>query len=162
MFLIVELLFILLLSMVLYFLYHNERASGRKNFRHAVLEGCWTGKERRRHVRFKKRLDVSYVTRKKSQVKSSAKTSDISMGGAKLVLDEKLSKGVVLFIRMLLPETNKTVEAEGEVVWSECADSNVEDGKRFFYAGVKFVAIKSPDDGTFLEYVQSLPHSIEE
>jgi hypothetical protein len=162
MFLVLELLFIILLSMVLFFLYQNERASGRSSFRRAVLEGCWTGKERRQHVRFKKSLEISYVARKRQQLRSNGKTVDISIGGAKLLLDEKLSKGAILLIKMLLPDVGKTVEAEGEVVWSECLDQDVAGGKGFFHAGVKFLAVKNPDDGYLLEYVRSLPHSIEE
>lgn len=162
MFLVLELLFILVLSMVLYMLYRNDRALAKNGLRRAMMEECWEGKERRAHVRFKKCLEVSYAHRKRPQASASnGKTVDISLGGAKLLLEEKLAKGAILFLKLVLPETGHAVEAEGEIVWSEEQGGKDPDGRRMFHAGVKFLTVKSPTETPLFDYIRKLPDTVE-
>lgn len=161
MFLVVELLFIVLLTIVLFLFYTSPLSYGKSRLRSADVEECWTGRERREHVRFKKNLEVLYIERKRPQLRATGRTVDISMGGLKLLLDEKLQKGSVLFLKLFLVETKKAVEAEGEIVWLEEAGHSQTGGKRTFRAGVKFLAIKSPFDGHLLEYIRALPQALD-
>lgn len=160
MFLVVELLFIALLAMVLIMLYKNERTFSKHSAPQAIAEEYWSGKERRKHVRFKKTIDVYYTVRKKPFLKNNARTADISEGGIKIVLDEKLAKGTILELKISIPNSNRTQDVEGEIVWSEEAPDKPASGKRIFYSGVKFRALKPSPDNTLLTYIRSLPSSV--
>lgn len=155
MFMIIELLFIVLLVMILFMLYKGERMLSKKVLPRAKIEECWNGRERRRHVRFKKMLEATYVIEKKPRLKSG-KTVDISEGGAKLILAEKLSKGTMLCLEISIPGSQNTVEMEGEIVWSNESNETDPSGKRLFYSGVRIVAIKEPSAADFINYIRSL------
>ncbi len=159
MFLVVELLFIILLVLVLIMLYKNERTFSKHSSPQARAEEYWSGNERRKHVRFKKTLGINYTVRKKPFPKNSSRTADISQGGMKIVLDEKLTKGTILELSIPIPNSNRTQDIEGEVVWSEEAPDQLPSGKRIFYSGVKFLALKDPSDNTLSTYIRSLPSS---
>ena len=155
MFLAVEVLFIILMTVILFIFYVNERSSGRKNLPRAAMEECWSGKERRQHIRFKKNLEVNYLVRKRSRVKISGRTVDVSQGGMKLCLSEKLAKGTVLELMVNIPDVKKAAVLEGEVVWSEDAGDDSE-GRRAFYSGVMFISAKDPSHIPLIEYIKSL------
>lgn len=156
MFLIAELLFIVLLAMILFMLYRNERLRSKHMMPRATMEEYWDGKERRRHFRFQKTLGVSYAVEKKAHLKSNGKTVDISESGMKLLLDEKLPKGVILDLMIELPGSKKMAEVEGEVVWSEEVAEKHPSGKRFFHSGIRFSAIKEPSGKSLIDYIRSV------
>jgi c-di-GMP-binding flagellar brake protein YcgR len=167
MFLMVELLFLLLLLVVLYLLYKNDIILTRKKMLQAGVEEYWNGKERRRHIRFKHVLNVDYAVEKKPHLKQSGKTIDISAGGMKLLMSEKLAKGTILDLKIALPdskdfiEVEGVVEAEGEVAWSEDAKDTAAD-RRMFYTGIKFLAIKEPSGKRLSDYINSIASSATE
>ena len=151
-----ELLFIVLLSMMLFMVYKNERTSAKKSLPRAKAEEYWNGKERRRHVRFKKALELTYMVEKKPHLKHS-RTVDISEGGLKLVLAEKLATGTIMDLRIALPNSRNTeIEIEGDVVWSGDAKDEEGSGKRLFYSGIKFFAIPEPSGTDLINYLRSL------
>jgi c-di-GMP-binding flagellar brake protein YcgR len=153
MMLIMEIIAILALFATLILLVKNEKVSSKTNAQVAKIEECWDGTERRRHVRFKKTLDVTYSVRKRS-ISENGRTVDVSEGGAKLILEEKFSKGTIIHMQIPLPELKKTVAVEAEVVWSKEADAiPVTDDKRYFQCGVKFLAIKEPPGVSFIKYI---------
>ncbi len=155
MLLIVELLFIVLLSMILFMLYRNERIFSRKAIPQATIEEYWPGKERRQCVRFKKDLEVSYTIEKKTHLRNNGKTVDLSESGMKLLLGEKLSKGTVLDLQIMLTNPRKIIEAEGEVVWSEEALAGKDHlGKRLFHTGLKFLGVKSAAGETLSDCIR--------
>lgn len=156
MFLIIELLFILLLAMILFSLHINEGASAKRSLPRAIMEEYWDGRERRKHVRFKKCLEITYIVKKGANSKKGGETMDISEGGIKLLLDEKLNKGMVLDLIIELPDSKRTAEVEGEVVWSEDVKEKDASGKRLFYSGVMFSAIKDPSGRSIIDYIRSL------
>ena len=156
MLLISELLFIVLLSMILFMLYTNERAIARRLVPQAKAEEYWAGKERRQCVRFKKDLEVKYLVEKKPHLKNYGKAADISNSGVKLLLDEKLAVGTILDLAITLPDLDKTIEVEGEVVWIEEAGiDGAASGKRRFHAGVRFLAVKGSSGAELTSYIRS-------
>ena len=157
MLIIAEILFIVLLSTMLLMIYKNERASAKRSLARAKAEEYWNGRERRRHVRFKNALELTYIIEKRPHLKQT-KTVDISEGGLKLVLAEKLAAGTMMDIRITLPgsEKNTEVEVEGEVVWSDDAKEVESSGKRLFYSGIKFFAIPEPSARSLISYIKSL------
>lgn len=156
MFTLVGLFFILLLSMILYLLYKNEFAVAKNGRHHAKIEEYWTGKERRKYTRFKKTLDVIYTVAKKPRLSNNGHTIDISEGGMKLLLDEKLTKGIIMDLKISIPGSPQDAEVEGEVVWCEEASHDEASGKRHFCHGIKFLAIKEPSGKHLSDYIRSI------
>lgn len=156
MFTIVGLLFLGLLSAILYMLYKNDSIRIRNGHHHAKLEEYWNGKERRTHERFIDSLDVIYTVLKNAQIKKNGKTVDISEGGLKLLLDQKLSPSSVLKLKVILPSPKNEADLEGKVMW--CEEDKAKDalGKRFFYHGIKLTAIKEPSGKNFTDYLRSI------
>jgi len=156
MFLIIWLLIIVLLTMVLYTLYRGEKASAKRLLPNALIEECWAGKERRQHVRFEQCLAVNYIIAKRSRLNNNGNTVNISEGGMKLLLPEKLTSGAIIYFKIHLPEPRKAVEVEGSVVWSEDAEGQDQSGKRLFHSGIKFSYIKEPSGTPLIDYLRSI------
>jgi len=151
-----ELLSILMLAMILFSLYRNERILSKSVLPQAGVEEFWNGPERRKHTRFRKKLVVSYCVIKHPHIKNRCRTIDISEGGMKLILNEKLDKGTILDIKISIPKSEKSIYAEGGVAWTEDISERDAFGRRLFFAGIKFSAINEPDGSSLLEYIQSL------
>ena len=158
MLLIIEILFIVLLSMILFMLARNETGLAKRTTPRAQVEGYWDEeKERRQCVRFKKDLEVCYVVEKKAHLKNNGKAVDISGGGLRLLIDEKLAEGTIVELQITLPGPKRIAEVEGEVVWSEEAkDCNDAAGKRLFHAGVRFLAVRGSSGKAIAGYVRPL------
>ena len=159
--LLIEMVALILLGAVLFIIYAREIALAKKNGHKASLEEFWPGKNRRRHVRFKNKLEFSYTVSKKVKLKNKGTTVDISEGGIKILIDEKLGIGSILEFMIVFPDNGRSAKVEGEVVWSEESDSADPSGKRFFYSGIKLLAIKEPSGSNLIEYIRSLPSSLE-
>ena len=155
MFLIVGTVFLILLSITLTMLWAHERISSKKVVPHARIEEYWKGEDRRSHTRFKKGLEVEYGVEKRPHLKNGL-TVDLSKGGLKLLLDEKLSKGEILDIKIFVPEKNRAIEVEAQIVWTLDADVKDPSGKRFFHSGVKFTAVREPSGAHLSQYLSYL------
>ena len=161
MILFIEIAFIILLGIVLFMIYMREVSASKKDSRKASLEEYWSGKDRRRHVRFKDKLEVSYELAKKPKLKNTGHTVDISEGGLKILVDEKFEKGAILGLTIVSPKNGKSTKVEGEVAWSEEIDGTDPSGRRLFYSGIRFLAIKEPSGASLIEYIHSLPAFLE-
>jgi c-di-GMP-binding flagellar brake protein YcgR len=155
MFLIAGLCFLALLSITLLMLWAHEKITNTKVIPRAKVSECWISEERRQHARFENQLDIEYGIEKKPHLKNG-KTLNISSGGMKLELDEKLPEGAVMYIKFYVPGSKKAVEIEASVIWTHDAQTDDRSGKRYFNSGVKFIAIKEPSDAHFSEYIESL------
>ena len=155
MFLIVGMIFLVLLSITLMMLWGHERIATKRVIHHAKVEEFWDGEERRSHKRFNKDLEVEYSVKKRPHLKNG-RTVDLSKGGMKLLLDEKLPKGAIMGLKVYIPEKRRTIEVEAEVVWTNDADKKDPSGKRFFFSGLKFIAIKEPAGIHLSEYLTHL------
>jgi len=156
MILLLEILFIILLTMILFAIYRNERQAAMGRLQHAKVEEYWGGKERRQHLRFKRELDVTYKVTKKPHLVNTCKTVDVSEGGLKLCLEEKLLKGTILDLKIFVPNAKRTAEVEGEVVWSDDIRDQDPYGKRHFHSGIKFCTIREPSGASLIDYIRSL------
>jgi hypothetical protein len=159
----VEILFILLLAGMLFMLFKNEGVSLKNGFRRAKIENCWSGTNRRQHPRFTHSMEVAYSIVKKNQSKNShGKTVDISEGGIKLVLDEKLPPGTFVNLKIAIPSARGPAELSGEIMWTEDAPGITDpSNKRFFYSGVKFYSPKEPAGKPLIDFIHSLAPSVE-
>jgi len=152
MFLVIGTVFLVLLSITLIMLWDHEKAATKRVTPCARIEEYWDGEERRLHKRFDTSLEVEYSVEKRLRLKNS-RTVDLSKGGMKLLLDEKLPKDAILSLKIYIPEKGRTIEMEAEVVWTNDADKKDPSGKRFFFSGLKFIAIKEPVGMHLSEYL---------
>lgn len=158
MLLLVEFLFILILSMMLFMVYRRDLISSKKNSHMASVEEFWAGKDRRKHVRFQKSLSVIYAMERYPHLNSKCSTIDISEGGMKILIDQKLEKGAVMDLMVDLGDgAAHPAEVEGEIAWSEESKDPDPSGKRMFYCGVKFLAIKEGRGKRLADYFSNLP-----
>jgi c-di-GMP-binding flagellar brake protein YcgR len=155
---VIEVLFVLILSAILFTLVKNEGSGPGKRFRQAKAVDEWGGENRRKHPRISQTLSVSYSVVKARPPKNfSGKTVDISEGGLKLVLDEKLPSGTCIELQILLPDSAQSSGVMGNVVWTEDAlDIKDPSGKRFFYSGVKFSFQKEHSAKFLINYIRSI------
>lgn len=151
--------FIGLLGAILFMVYKSEILTAKDRMPRACVEEYWDGKERRKYTRFKKELEVNYVVRKKPYLANKVNTVDISEGGMKLRLDEKLADGMILDLKVNIPDTKSAAELEGKVVWSGDGEEKDSIGKRYFYAGIEFLAVKPPSGDQLFDYIRSLTSS---
>ena len=155
MLLIVGMVFLLLLSITLMMLWGHEKIAIRRVRSCAKVEEFWNGEERRSHERFNKDLEVEYIVQMRPHLKNS-KTVDLSKGGMKLLLDEKLPKGAIMGLKVYIPEKRRTIKLEAEVVWTNDVDKKDPSGKRLFFSGLKFITIKEPAGIHLSEYLTPL------
>lgn len=154
MFLIVGACFLALLSITLIMLWAHEKIMNKRIIHHAIVEEYWAGEERRQHVRIKKDLEVEYSVEKRPHLKNG-RAINISKGGMKLLLDEKLPHGAIMNLKVYIPEKKRAVEFEAEVVWTKDVENIDLASKRFFHSGIKFIAVKEPSNTHFSEYISS-------
>ncbi|MBP7055960.1 MAG: PilZ domain-containing protein [Candidatus Omnitrophica bacterium] len=153
----IEIVFIVLLSVILYFIIRRERCECKNNVPKARVDGYLEGDDRRKYIRFKKALDATYRVKHKPNLRMQCKTVDISEGGLRLILDAKFSNGEVLHLVIDISEMKKAVELEGKVVWSEeVFDYKDPSGKRFFYAGLEFCGITDNHAQILADYIKKL------
>jgi c-di-GMP-binding flagellar brake protein YcgR len=154
--LLAELGIVILLGILLLMVYMNDRALSRKRVPKAVIEEWWDGPERRKYRRFQTALEISYRIKPGGHGEAVGMTVDISAGGMKILLYEKLSAGTHLDMQADLPGIAKHVQLEGEVAWSGDAGEEPASGKRSFYAGVKFSSLKEPARTMLINYINSI------
>jgi len=136
-------------------LWGHERIATKRVISRAKVEEYWDREERRSHERFNKDLEVEYSVRMRPHLKNG-RTVNLSMGGMKLLLDEKLPKGAMLGLKVYISDKRRTIEAEAEVVWTKDAEKKDPLGRRFFFSGLKFISIKEPEGIHLSEYLAHL------
>lgn len=159
MLLIIAILFIVLLATIFFMIYRDEKSLLRRLLPRARIEEYWDGRERRRYARFKKMLEVTYTVERSREASAnlkSAKTVDISEGGVKLLLGEKLAKGTLLNLEIELADSKKISAAKGEVVWSGGLREGDASGKRLFHSGIRFVSVSEPQNAEISNYIRSV------
>jgi hypothetical protein len=135
-------------------LWAHEKITIKRVIPHATVEECWTDEERREHKRFADGAVVEYRVEKRPHLKGG-KVINMSKGGMKLLLDEKLQPGAIMNLKIYMPEKKSAAEVEAEVVWTKDADLKNPAGKRFFHSGIKFIAIKDSADIHITDYLNS-------
>lgn len=165
MFFMVGAAFLVLLSFMLFMLWGHEKLSLKRFIPRALVKEYWDGDERRSDLRFEDDLEIEYNVKKKSGLKSGSlllnaigvgKSLNISSGGMKLMLDEKLPNGAIMALKIYTPEDKKTIEVEAEVVWTKEVEGMDPSGKRFFHSGIKFTGIREPSGIHLRQYIAFL------
>lgn len=164
MLLIIELTFAAILLAILFVFFKYDGFSLKNRFRMAKVAEYYSGPERRQYPRFSKNLSVSYLVTKtclSDADRFSGKTIDISEGGLKVMLDEKLSPGTTVYINVSIPGSGEASRIAGTVAWTEDA-SGVTDpsGKRLFYSGIQFSSKNEPSFNRVVSYIRTLASSL--
>jgi c-di-GMP-binding flagellar brake protein YcgR len=154
MFFIVGICFLALLSVTLFMLWAHEKITNKRIVPHATVEDCWPNEDRREHRRFPDGVTVEYGIEKRPHLKGG-KVVNMSKGGMKLLLDEKLSEGDIIDLKIYMPGKKDAAEVEAQVVWTKDAQTEDGSGKRFFHSGIKFIAIKESADNRITDYIRS-------
>jgi len=105
--------------------------------------------EQRLGLRFKMNDNVNCLF-SKGYDNGLATTLDMSMKGAKLLLDQEYSKDEVLQLSFVLPNFSPNVETNGKVVWQE--KSSISD---YFLTGISFDEIPELQKGNLYKYLFS-------
>ncbi|MFC1631319.1 PilZ domain-containing protein [Candidatus Omnitrophota bacterium] len=144
------------IGLVIFFIFvlgiicHDEVKKVRQQRKTSKLNRFWHhGRERRKTVRLDTEIAVSYevVAHNKAQ-KHLSRTTNISIGGINLALEEKLPPNTVLSLHFNIPQSAQTLNVKGKVIWAkEILAKFVTSGhQRFFATGIKFVYLSKKDE----------------
>jgi c-di-GMP-binding flagellar brake protein YcgR len=134
------------LILILAALYVEERRKKISRAPTGKLIHVWDGSERRRFVRMPVSIPIKYSFPKKIENIKAAKIKDISIGGACLVINEKLNIKTNICLEIKTADNSAPILARGEVVWiKESVETQDSEGIRHFSIGIEFKDILSKD-----------------
>lgn len=110
-------------------------------------------KERRRSIRFNRRLDVNCKVAEKPDSRWSIFSKNISGEGICIVLPEILPVDADVDLEIAIPQIAHPLNVNGKVVWVKEIGSPASGGRREFNAGVKFTNIKAKDEETLKKFI---------
>jgi c-di-GMP-binding flagellar brake protein YcgR len=111
-------------------------------------------KERRKTLRLEASLSVKYQLLDEKKAPKISESRNISVGGAQLIIYEKLKKLTKIEMEIEIPYKVNPVKAIGEIVWlHEKFSFSLKQKRRVFFAGVKFIKINPHDEAKLLEYI---------
>jgi len=158
MILVVQITIICVMIGVLACLYLEELQDMRYKGPRAKVEEVWLGPEKRKHKRVTVDMDVGYSLPPNAGRKGATKTftEDISMGGAKVFLEEKLDRGMALMLQLKVPNLNKPIVTNAEVAWVDNNPRTLPSGKRSYATGVMFTRLKPTDKKELSKFIDGL------
>jgi len=141
-------------ALILILLWKEERRF-RKNITHGLVNKFWLLRERRRFVRFKKELRIRYDLSRRTPRTVGTRTGDISRKGVCLLTYERLKQKDSLNLEIDLPDFSKPVTLTGQVVWTKDLKTYDAQGRRLFYAGVRFFKMRPQSEAMLLTYLNN-------
>lgn len=111
--------------------------------------------ERRKFIRLDINVEIRYSLMKQTPAKLTTSSRNISAGGIRMLADEKLNKGDILKLEILLSKELPIVDAVGRVCWVKSFSVATEQNMRYDI-GVEFIEIKEEDRKQINKYVFSL------
>lgn len=113
--------------------------------------------ERRRYIRLKTPVSVTYTVPNTGVVHSSI-TKDISADGLRLEAQAKdIEKGSILELKLGLYGANNPVHAKGKVIWVK--QLSLEDGAPRS-VGIEFTETEEDNKNTFLKFLCDLIYNL--
>jgi c-di-GMP-binding flagellar brake protein YcgR len=105
--------------------------------------------ENRKYVRITESLKIAYKVVNPIAGPGECLSKEVSAGGIRLSVQERLAPGDILELDISLPHTSKPIRATGEVVWvNEVDDFNVQ-----FMIGIKFIKINPSEGSQIYNYI---------
>ncbi len=112
------------------------------------------GKDRRRTLRLPANLDIKYSLLDKEVAPKISQSYNISVGGAQIIIYEKIKKATRINIEIEIPYQPDPVKTIAEIAWlHEKFSLSLKQKRRVFFAGVKFIKINPHDEAKLLEYI---------
>jgi len=150
----IEILIIAILAIIFSTVVVDEKRNRQRGMRSVKLKGYWDGDDRRSVNRLNVSLQVKYFANGTALATQSA---DISVRGIRLLLDEKIEKGIPLRMEIKLPDDDCLIKASGEVVWTEeSREDEKKSVKRLFNTGIKFSGFQGSGGRKLLDFIQTL------
>ena len=150
-----QIVIIVVLVMALVLIMKEENKARQARVSQGTVKEYWDGQERRKTLRINTSIIVRYSVEKKQEARLNGRMKDVSQGGMRLLVNEKLSQGTLLLIEFHLPETKDIIESEGKVVWtSGDFEDRDQAGRRVFHTGVQFVNINPEDRNRLFDYIK--------
>lgn len=157
MLLITEVIIILVLIAGLAIVIIEERRVKKLKIPKGAVREYWNGRERRQSMRIDTALIVKYSLEEKQHMKPNGRMRDLSSGGMRLLVNEKLKEGVLLLLEFDIPNTKDVIAAEGRVIWADGGfTERNEIGQRIFQTGIQFINIKSNDKDRLASYIEKI------
>ncbi len=85
--------------------------------------------------------------------KAQSKTKDLSQGGICLITETPLVKGAVLALKFQLHGTNKLIEVQGKVAWTQAFAIGNQMG---YDNGIEFTKVSDDDRAVIEKYIKSM------
>ncbi|MBU1912306.1 MAG: PilZ domain-containing protein [Candidatus Omnitrophica bacterium] len=108
--------------------------------------------ENRKFVRIEWPVIIKYKTIEEPHIQDHTVSKDVSEGGARFVVYERLMKGTKLDIQLEVPFDSMPIFAKGEVAWIKKAGG--EDSKAF-EIGVIFTNVDSKEQKRLKQYIEN-------
>lgn len=108
--------------------------------------------ENRRFVRIEWPVVVKYKTIEEPRTQDQIVGKDISEGGARFIIYERLMKGTKLDMQLEVPFDSMPIFAKGEVMWIKKIG---EENARTFEVGVVFRQVDSKDQKRLKMYIEN-------
>lgn len=110
-------------------------------------------REKRRFIRFDIALKVTYCIQKEPKIERTGITSDMSVGGIRLLTEEKLETGSRVEFMIFIPEALNPAHFAGIVLWSNESGGSK---KPSYISGIEFGPIEEDNKNTFLKFLCDL------
>ncbi|MBU1853919.1 MAG: PilZ domain-containing protein, partial [Candidatus Omnitrophica bacterium] len=146
---------LIILASILILLY-NEEKRFKRSITHGLANKYWILRERRKYVRFNDEIRIRYNVRRNSHDYLTSKTANISRKGLCLLTYEKLKEKGYLTLEIELPKTSKIIRLIGQVMWTKDLQTQDAEGRRLFYAGIRFSKIDPDAEAKLLVYLNAL------
>ena len=108
--------------------------------------------ENRKFVRIEWPVIIKYKTIEEPRIQDHIVSKDVSEGGARFVVYERLMKGTKLEIQLEMPFDSMPLHATGEVTWIKKIG---EEQAKTFEVGVIFKDIDTKDQKRFKKYIEN-------
>ena len=123
---------------------------------HGRASKFWILRERRRFVRFSDEINIRYNFLGKSYDPHYSKTTNISSRGICILTYERLRDNGYLDLEMEVPNMTRPIKIIGQVVWTKDLHRQDREGRRLFYAGVRFSKINPKYEALLLTHLSTL------
>jgi len=104
--------------------------------------------ERRKYIRLGSAINIEYKTTGRHIAGNQTKSKNISAGGVKITIKEKLPLNSQLNLKFILPGDSKPVEVIGQIVWQQPQNEFGE-----YDTGIQYVQIEPDDIQRITDYV---------
>ncbi|MFH1768166.1 MAG: PilZ domain-containing protein [Candidatus Omnitrophota bacterium] len=115
----------------------------------------YTGIERRQYPRLTASVDIKYSVVPANSLNEIGCTKNISIGGICLIVYEKVEIGSVLFLEFILPDTNDSIKATGNVAWTEEFSISTDAMPRYD-VGIEFINIDKDARDKISRYILTI------